>query len=182
MPGVAMAIVLCWVHVFVLPPLFCRSWRLCALVVGAVAGAVASPLAVLIGFLSGFIPGTAAFTLFLAVARGADGGVPASHATNIVVEVLLKTAELGLMLFGSAVAALAAVGMALLSRLTRPRLSWRVPLAGACSAVVVRTEWLPLAFNQSGQAYATLLVAALPSLVLIRPDSMITELGSSAGT
>ena len=66
-PGSASALALCWVHAFVLPPLFGQPWRgLSRLVATAGVGTLAAPFAVLVRFLLGLQTGLMAFLIGVA--------------------------------------------------------------------------------------------------------------------
>ncbi len=171
-PGSASALALCWVHAFVLPPLFGRPWRgLSQLIVTAGTGTVAAALAIVVGFLTGL---QVSLMVFLTVAAfdGPHDGSAVYHPPGLVlgaVEDLLWDAMVWSgFAAGTAVAAVTAVGLAaILPGAQRPRLSWRVALAGACASVVFLPDWVAGALRSPWREPALLVAAGLPAAVLV---------------
>ena len=172
-PGSASAVALCWVHGFVLPVLFGRPWRgLLRLVLAAGAGWFAAVAAVVIGTIAGLQVGFLVMLPIMAFG-GPVGECAPYHAPP---GPLLMAVEdwIGAVLLwsgvaaGAATAAVAAIGMAaLLPGLQRPRISWRVALAGAWASIVFLPDWEVRGLLPPWREPSLLVVAALPWLVFV---------------
>lgn len=134
-PGGASALALCWIQAFVLPPLFARPWPgLPRLLLSAATGILASLLAVAVGFLAGLQVGSLAIMTVLAFGGTYDGSAvydPPGPLLRAVEDILGDVMLWSDPAAGAAVAAITAVGLALLLPATRhPRVSWWVAAAG----------------------------------------------------
>lgn len=171
-PGSASALALCWVHPFVLPSLFARPFRGGRnMLIGAASGLLGAPIALLAGALTGLQAGMLAFLLLAAISPPAGESVvhqAPGPALRVILDVLSGVVLWGGFMTGSAMAGLVATGLAVfVPSLPRPRMSWRVPVAGACAAVVLLPDWLFRWLQPPWREPLMLLAAALPGLVLV---------------
>ncbi len=168
-PGTAAALALCWVHVFVLPPCFAQPVRRRWLLGGPAVGAAGAPAALGIGFIIGLQAGFLAFLSFVAANAPTPGSYhPPQPVLDALLQALFETLIGGSVAAGGAIASSLATGIAaLVPGLPRPRLSWRVALAGAGGALVFLPLLLPLWGPRAWQEPACLLASALFSLVLV---------------
>ena len=178
-PGSAAALALCWVHVFVLPPCFARPWCWRWLLGGPVLGGAGAPLGLGIGFAIGLQAGSLAFLSLVAFSTPATESTP-YHPPQPVLDALLQALFYiligGSIAAGGAIAGFLATGIAaLVPGLPRPRLSWRVALAGAIGATVFLPMLLPLWGPAVVQEPACLLTAALLSLILVNWRAITTS-------
>ena len=171
-PGSAGAIALIWVHGFILPPLFAGGNRRASrLALGSGVALVAVPVALVLAIAAGFLVLNTSLLAIIALSPPQDDYV-ARHETGLFLQPVFGIRE-GVMStvpgVGGAVAALSAGGAAAaIPPLCRPRLSWRVALAGAWSATVLfMPEWWPPWLDGAWRTPALLFGAALPPLILV---------------
>ena len=171
-PGSAGVIALTLIHGFVLPSLFAGGDRRASrLSLGFGVALVAVPVALLLALVTGFFVLNLPLMAIIALSPPQDDYV-ARQETGLFLRVVFDVLA-GVMTVapgaGGAVAALSAGGIAAaIPRLCRPRLSWRVALAGAWSATILLmpgwwTPWL----SDAWRTPAVLFAAALPSLLLV---------------
>ncbi len=127
-PGSASALALCWVHVFILPPLLARPWcGLLRLILTASIGVAAAAIALAAGFVAGLQVGSMALLIgfaFYGPYTGAYHEPPGpllQTVQGVLGDIMLWSGPAA----GSAISLIAAVGLAAIKPgLQRPRLSW----------------------------------------------------------
>lgn len=180
--GFASALALCFVHPFVLPPLFGRPWAGALRTVGPIGvGVLAAPLALLLGYGVGVNAGALGFLVMVGLSAAVGwlgnlaGVLPPNGRAFYAVQDVLGTAWLwSAFAIGTAVAALTAVGLsALLPGAWRQRLSWRVALAGAWASVLVGMPDDALTvLSGPWREPELLLLAAVPVAALVNRDGL----------
>lgn len=175
-PVSASALVLCWVHAFVLPSLFGRPWRgLSRLVLAAGLGIVAAPFAVAAGVLAGLQVGSMALLTVLAFSGPSNGSAvydPPGPLLRVVEDTIEDIVFWSGPAAGTAVAAVVAVGLAgLLPDAQRPRVSWWVVMARAWASVVFMPDW-SVALQPAWREPVLLIAAGLPSVLLVNWHAM----------
>lgn len=179
-PGTASALVLCWVHAFILPPSLARPWHgpLPGLLTASI-GIVAAPIALAAGFVAGLQVGSMSLLIGFAFSGPYTGayhdppGPLLGAFQDILGDIMLWSGPAA----GSAVALIAAVGLAAIRPATpRPRLSWWLVVSGAWASIVFLPDWLIRSLEPPWREPILLAAAGLPSIALllgrrgIRPD------------
>jgi rhodanese-related sulfurtransferase len=160
--GLIMATLLCWSHIFLLPPIFVgRGLPVSALIGGALKGVFFSPLLIFLGLCAGFM------SLFLgAVVSESLSLLLVGRPFPIWLNSILATWFCACVALGGAIAG-ACAGLVARDELVVPAPAfWRLALGGGMASIVMVPLALPVSVTES---FVLLLVSALPSLVLFRP-------------
>ncbi len=170
-PGSASALALCWVHVFILPPLLARPWRgLLRLILTATLGVAAAAIALAAGFLSGLQVGTMALLIGFAFYDPYTGAYhePPGPLLQTLQDVLSDVILWSGFAAGSAVALSAAVGLAgIQPGSPRPRLSWWLVTSGAWASIVFLPDWLIRSLQTPWREPILLAIAGAPSILVL---------------
>ena len=170
-PGSASALTLCWIHVFILPPLLARPWRgLLRLILTAGVGIVAAAIALAAGFVAGIQVGSMAFLIGFAFSGPYTGAYhePLGPLIQTVQDVLSDIMLWSGPAAGSTVALIAAVGLAAIRPSSpRPRLSWWLVASGAWASVVFLPDWLVGSLQTPWREPILLTIAGGPSILIL---------------
>lgn len=170
-PGTASALALCWVQVFVLPPLLARPWRgLARLAADAAIGVAAASAALVVGIIAGLQVGAFALLTMFAFTGPYTGAYrdPPGPVLHLVEDGLGDVVLWSGPAAGSAAALVVAVGLAALRPGTRrPRLSWRLVVSGAWASVVLLPDWLVMALRPPWREPVLLIAAGLPGILVL---------------
>ena len=160
--GLIMATLLCWSHVFLLPPIFVgRGLPVSALIGGALKGAFFSPLLIFLGLCAGFMS-----LYFGAVVLGSLSLLLVGRPFPAWLSSILTIWFCACVALGGAIAG-ACAGLVTRDELVVPAPAfWRLALGGGMASIVMVPLALPVSVAES---FVVLLLAALPSLVLFRP-------------
>jgi hypothetical protein len=170
-PGSASALALCWVHVFILPPLLGRPWcSLLRLILTASIGVAAAAIALAAGFVAGLQVGSTALLIgfaFYGPYTGAYHEPPGpllQTVQDVLGDIMLRSGPAA----GSAVTLIAAVGLAAIKPGSpRPRLSWWLVVSGAWASIVFLPDWLIRSLQMPWREPVLLAVAGAPSILVL---------------
>ena len=169
--GSASALALCWVHVFVLPPLLARPWcGLLRLILTASIGMIAAPIALAAGVVAGLQVGSMALLIGFAFYGPYTGAYhePPGPLLQTVQDVLGDIMLWSGPAAGSAVTLMAAVGLAAIKTGSqRPRLSWWLVISGAWASIVFLPDWLIRFLQIPWREPVLLAVAGAPSILVL---------------
>ncbi len=170
-PGSASALALCWVHVFVLPPLLARPWcGLPRLILTAGIGMIAAPIALAAGVVAGLQIGSMALLIGFAFYGPYTGAYhePPGPLLQTVQDVLGDIMLWSGPAAGSAVSLIAAVGLAAIKPGSqRPRLSWWLVGSGAWASIVFLPDWLIRSLQIPWHEPVLQAVAGAPSILVL---------------
>ena len=170
-PGSASALALCWVHVFILPPLLARPWRgLLRLILTVSIGVAAAAIALAAGFVVGLQVGSMALLIGFAFSGPCTGAYhePPGPLLQILQDLLGDVMLWSGFAAGSAVALTAAVGLAAIQPGSpRPRLSWWLVTSGAWASIVFLPDWLIRSLQIPWREPVLLAVAGAPSILVL---------------